>query len=51
MCEEGGKWVLRGVVSWGHPKCLTNYYTVFARVSTFVDWINGKINAGINIFS
>ncbi|XP_031568088.1 chymotrypsinogen A-like [Actinia tenebrosa] len=38
-CYEGGKWVLRGVVSWGHEKCYTSHYTVFARVSTFVNWL------------
>ena len=36
VCNEGGKWVLRGAVSWGHSMCLTYYYTVFARISEFV---------------
>lgn len=40
VCEENGKWVLRGAVSWGSGMCQTNYYTVFARVSSFIDWIN-----------
>lgn len=39
VCEENGKWVLRGVVSWGTGWCYTDYYTVFARVSNFVKWI------------
>jgi len=39
VCEENGKWVLRGVVSWGTYMCLTEYYTVFARVSNYVSWI------------
>jgi len=30
VCEENGKWVLRGPVSWGNAMCKTNYYTVFA---------------------
>ncbi|EDO33459.1 predicted protein, partial [Nematostella vectensis] len=42
VCEEGGKWVLRGAVSWGHVNCLTDHYTVFARVNSFISWINAK---------
>ncbi|XP_028513675.1 chymotrypsinogen A, partial [Exaiptasia diaphana] len=39
-CNERGHWILRGVVSWGHAKCSAEeFYTVFARVSSFVDWI------------
>ena len=40
VCEEGGKWVLRGAVSWGNSKCRTTHYTVFARISNFLDWIS-----------
>ena len=25
VCEENGKWVLRGAVSWGHYECLTDH--------------------------
>ena len=36
VCEEDGRWVLRGVVSWGDHKCrASELYSVFARVSTF----------------
>ena len=34
VCNEGGKWVLRGAVSWGNSMCRTSFFTVFARVST-----------------
>ncbi|KAK3721618.1 hypothetical protein QZH41_008298 [Actinostola sp. cb2023] len=52
VCNEGGKWVLRGAVSWGHSMCKTNHYSVFARISNFVDWIKGKISAcGVKPFS
>ncbi|XP_078374644.1 uncharacterized protein LOC144658165 [Oculina patagonica] len=44
VCNEGGRWVLRGAVSWGHKLCRTDHYTVFARVSSFIDWINKKIS-------
>lgn len=47
VCEEDGKWVLRGAVSWGNPKCLAeNTYTVFSRVSSYIDWINQKTSSG-----
>ena len=46
VCNEGGRWVLRGAVSWGHQNCRTDYFTVFARVSTFVNWINQKTSGG-----
>jgi len=39
VCEENGKWVLRGVVSWGNDMCITEYFTVFARVSHYLKWI------------
>ena len=38
--------MLRGAVSWGHSRCSTDYYTVFARVSSFIDWINAKMSGG-----
>lgn len=46
VCEENGKWVLRGAVSWGSRMCSTDYYTVFARVSSFRNWIEQKISGG-----
>ena len=50
VCHEGGKWVLRGVVSWGHYRCSTEHFTVFARVSSFKNWIDDKMFEG-NLFS
>lgn len=43
VCAEYGKWVLRGAVSWGHGLCKTEYFSVFARISSFRDWIDAKI--------
>jgi len=41
-CEQkDGSWKLFGVVSWGSPQCNgLDRYTVFARVSKYIDWIN-----------
>ncbi|XP_078344129.1 chymotrypsinogen A-like isoform X1 [Oculina patagonica] len=44
VCEENGKWVLRGAVSWGHYKCQTDYFSVFARVSNYVKWIKKRLS-------
>ena len=44
VCEENGNWVLRGAVSWGNGMCTTDYFTVFARVSNFIDWISQKMS-------
>jgi len=46
VCQELGRWVLRGAVSCGDKFCRTNYYSVFARVSNYVNWINSKMNGG-----
>ena len=43
VCRESGKWVLRGAVSWGNSVCRTDYYTVFARVSNYINWISQSI--------
>lgn len=43
VCKEGRRYVLRGAVSWGNPRCDTNFFTVFARVSNYVQWINRKM--------
>lgn len=41
-----GQWILRGAVSWGDPKCRAGTtYSVFARISSFVDWIKTHIKA------
>lgn len=47
-CPEGGKFVLRGAASWGIPKCPAgNTYSVFARISAFVDWIENRVNNSV----
>ena len=45
VCEEGNKWVLRGAASfvWG-AECPVQKYSVYARVSSQIDWINAKIS-------
>ncbi|XP_031571313.1 chymotrypsinogen B-like [Actinia tenebrosa] len=43
VCEEGGRWVVHGAVSFGKRNCPTTHYTVFARVNSYLDWINNNI--------
>lgn len=46
VCSEdkGKTWILTGVVSWGSKTCdRADKYTVFARVSKFVEWINETV--------
>lgn len=43
VCEENGRWVLRGVASWTGDKCKTDNYSMYARVSYYINWINQKI--------
>ncbi|KXJ21946.1 chymotrypsinogen A [Exaiptasia diaphana] len=42
-CWENGQWFLRGVTSFVITGCLVDRHTGFARVSTFVDWIQEKM--------
>ena len=43
-CMEGGRWVLRGAASWVTSKtCPGSTYSVYARVSSYINWINEKI--------
>ncbi|XP_028516473.1 chymotrypsinogen B, partial [Exaiptasia diaphana] len=45
-CEENGRWVLRGAASWVTDRsCPRNTYSVYARVSEFIDWITRTIQA------
>lgn len=44
VCEENGQWVLRGVTSWVTSlACPKQTYSVYARVGSYVDWINSKM--------
>ena len=44
VCEENGRWFLRGAASFVKNKqCPKNNYSVYARVSSYIDWISDKI--------
>jgi len=45
MCLTlSGKWTVYGVVSWGSPQCNgLERYTVFTKVSNFMDWIHENL--------
>lgn len=37
------RWILGGVVSWGHPICGKGKYSVFTNVAKHISWITDKI--------
>lgn len=44
VCKEGGSWVLRGATSWVTSyACPVQTYSVYARISSYVNWINNKM--------
>jgi len=44
VCKVKGKWELHGAVSWGSPECKSSQtYTVFTRVTHFLDWIKTNL--------
>ena len=46
-CLEGGRWVLRGAASWVTSKtCPGHTYSVYARVSSYINWITGYVGQG-----
>ncbi|XP_032230430.2 chymotrypsinogen B isoform X2 [Nematostella vectensis] len=46
VCNEAGRWVLRGIVSWGSRECSTEFYTVFTRVINYMPWIETILAGG-----
>ena len=50
VCKEQGRWVLRGVASWtGDKKCKTDNYSMYARVTYYLNWIKDKIASKLTI--
>ena len=49
VCQEDGRFILRGAVSWGIPGCPAGKtFSVFTRISSFVDWIKEHIRNADN---
>ncbi|XP_034537112.1 neurotrypsin [Notolabrus celidotus] len=45
VCQgEGGRWVLTGVISWGHGCGNPSFPGVYTRVSRFLRWIDKVVN-------
>ena len=45
IVKEDGEWLQVGVVSWGHGCARANKYGIYARVSKYVEWIEGRIGS------
>jgi len=46
--SNGTYWILKGLISWGSPRCdIGDMYTVLTNVKTYVGW-NGWINYNLN---
>ncbi|KAK3727162.1 hypothetical protein QZH41_015177, partial [Actinostola sp. cb2023] len=40
VCEQNGRWVLHGAVSWGtNYRCPVDMYVVYVRISSYINWI------------
>ena len=45
VCLKNNVWSVQGVVSWGSNTCVSfEKYTVFARVTRYLDWIKQTIS-------
>lgn len=44
VCKNGGKWVLKGIVSWGVGCARPGAYGVYSNVQEFLPWIQNIVN-------
>eukprot|EP00794_Sanderia_malayensis_P005355 gene5355-6026_t len=45
VCDNGGRYELIGIVSWGRGCARANSYGVYTKVSNYIDWIKNNIKS------
>ena len=50
MCDCGGVAKHVGIVSWGDGCAAPEKYGVYTRTSSYIDWVNNKMNGKLEAF-
>ena len=45
MCQAGSKWYIVGITSWGYGCAEPDYYGVYARVGSLLDWVASAMHS------
>ena len=45
MCSDGYRWYVVGATSWGFGCAIPDYYGVYARVGSLLDWVAGAVQS------
>lgn len=45
MCSDGRRWYVVGATSWGYGCAIPDYFGVYARVGSLLDWVAGAVKS------